>query len=136
MKNAYILSIEDSRTDIVLMNRVFNKEIPNCEVKYIEDGESAVKFFETNQFVENPPKCILLDIKLPKMNGLEVLNYLRNKKKVKNIPVIMLSSSDRPEEISETYELGGNSYVEKPKDFKDLKQKLPEIINYWLNFNK
>ena len=136
MKRQYILSIEDNRSDIALMKRVFDKEIPQCEVEHLEDGESAIQYFETTQFKETPPKCILLDIKLPKMNGLEVLNYLRNKKGISNVPVVMLSSSDRPEEISETYRLGGNSYLEKPKSFIDLKERLPKIINYWVNYNK
>ncbi|WP_010178284.1 response regulator [Aquimarina agarilytica] len=136
MKTKYILSIEDNSTDIELMNRIFKKQIEQCEVKYIQDGESAIQFFESQDFEDHPPKCILLDIKLPKMNGLEVLDYFRNKKKIKTIPVIMLSSSDRPEEIEETYNLGGNSFIEKPKDFLDLKEKLPTIVNYWVNFNK
>ncbi len=136
MKKPYILSIEDNRSDIVLMERVFQKEIPECEVKYIEDGESAIQYFETNQFSDNPPNCILMDIKLPKMNGLEVLDYLRNKKKIKDVPVVMLSSSDRSEEIKNTYDLGGNSYVEKPKNYNDLVDRLPKIVNYWISYNK
>ncbi|MBP2830701.1 response regulator [Aquimarina sp. U1-2] len=136
MKKPYVLSVEDNRSDIALMERVFEKEIPNCNVSHIEDGESAIQYFESMQFADHPPKCILMDIKLPKMNGLEVLNYLRNKKMIKNIPVIILSSSDRPEEIIETYALGGNSYIEKPKTYADLKEQLPKIIQYWTTFNK
>ncbi|GAA3522975.1 response regulator [Aquimarina addita] len=136
MKKQYILSIEDNRSDIALMKRIFNKEIPNCEVRYIEDGESAIQYFESPDFKNQPPSCILLDIKLPKMNGLEVLDYLRNKKKVNSVPVVMLSSSDRPDEINETYALGGNSYVEKPKSFSELKTRLPKIVDYWVGINK
>ncbi len=136
MKNSYILSIEDNRTDIALMNRIFEKELTSFQVEHIEDGESAIQFFESKRFVDEPPKCILLDIKLPKMNGLEVLNYLRNIKNNKRTPVIMLSSSDRPEEIEQTYELGGNSYIEKPKSYSDLKEKLPKIVKYWVELNR
>lgn len=136
MEKSYVLSIEDNRSDIALMSRVFDKEIKDCDIQYIEDGESAIQFFETAQFRENPPKCIFMDIKLPKMNGLEVLNYLRNKRNNKEVPVVMLSSSDRPDEIRETYHLGGNSYIEKPKNFVDLKKKLPKIVEYWVHYNK
>lgn len=136
MDKSYVLSIEDNRSDIALMSRVFDKEIEDCEIKYIEDGESAIQFFETTEFKEHPPKCIFMDIKLPKMNGLEVLDYLRNKKNVKEVPVVMLSSSDRSDEIRETYYLGGNSYIEKPKNFVDLKEKLPKIVEYWVHYNK
>ena len=136
MHDCYVLSVEDNSTDIELMNRIFEREIRHCDVKYIQDGESAIQFIESSEFEDNPPKCILLDIKLAKMNGLEVLNYLRNKRNIKNIPVVMLSSSDRPEEIDETYSLGGNSYIEKPKNFIDLKEKLPKIVDYWVNFNR
>lgn len=136
MNKPHIISVEDSRTDIELMRRVVEKEMKECDVRYIEDGESAIQFFESPEFRDHPPKCILMDIKLPKMNGLEVLNYLRNKKQIKNIPVIILSSSDRPEEIKETYLLGGNSYIEKPKNYADLKEKLPKVITYWTEYNK
>ncbi len=136
MNKPYIVSVEDNRTDIDLMKRVVEKEMKDCEVKYIEDGESAIQFFESVIFRDHPPKCILMDIKLPKMNGLEVLNYLRNKKGIKNVPVIILSSSNRSDEIEETYILGGNSYIEKPKNYVDLKNKLPRIISYWLTYNK
>ena len=136
MKDCYILSIEDNKNDIALMTRIFDRELSHCDVKYIQDGESAVRFIESPEFEDNPPKCILLDIKLPKMNGLEVLNYLRNKRRIKHIPVVMLSSSDRPDEIDETYNLGGNSYIEKPKSYTDLKKKLPKIVDYWVNYNR
>ncbi len=136
MNKPYVLSVEDNRSDIALMERIFEKEIPECQVQYIEDGESAIQYFETPEFSENPPKCILMDIKLPKMNGLEVLDYLRNKKEIKNIPVIILSSSDRSEEIVETYKLGGNSYVEKPKSYAGLREILPRIVQYWTIYNK
>ena len=136
MNKKYILSIEDNRSDIIFMKRVFEHDIKGYTMEFIEDGESAIKFFESKDFQDNPPKCIFLDIKLPKMNGLEVLNYLRNKKNIKDIPVIMLSSSDRQKEIEESYLLGGNSYIQKPKDYLTLKQTFPAIVNYWLNFNK
>ncbi|GAA0715461.1 response regulator [Aquimarina litoralis] len=136
MNRPYIVSVEDSRTDIELMRRVVEKEMKDCEIKYLEDGESAIQFFESSEFITHPPKCILMDIKLPKMNGLEVLNYLRNKKQIKNVPVIILSSSERPEEIKETYLLGGNSYITKPKNYLDLKEKLPKVISYWTEYNR
>jgi len=136
MNKDYVLSVEDSREDIALMKRIFEQKIPKYEIKHIKDGESAIQFFESLDFEDHPPRCILLDIKLPKMNGLEVLNYLRNKKKIENVPVIMLSSSDRAEEIDMTYSLGGNSYIEKPRSYIEMKEKIPFVIQYWLEYNK
>lgn len=128
----YILSIEDNATDIALMTRVFDKRIPDYSIKHISDGEAAVDFIESDAFNKQSPRLILLDIKVPKLDGLEVLRHFRKYKEYKKIPVVMMSSSDLNDDKEKAYLLGANSFIAKPKTFLELCETLPALINNWI----
>ena len=136
MRSNHILAIEDDETDITLMKRIFRKQLPQFDVKYISDGEEALTYIDSLAFKTEPPRLILLDIKIPKVNGLEILSELRKTKNYRTIPVVMMSSSDRKDEIELSYHLGANSYIEKPKSFIELCKALPALIEYWTVYNK
>ncbi len=135
MKKPHILCIEDNPNDIALMERVFQKLISDLEVQFITNGQEAIEFLKSEKYKARKPKFILLDIKLPKANGLEVLKAVRADHGNSQIPVIMLSSSDRVDEIEKSYKLGCNSFIEKPKNFIALKKRLPLIVEYWYHNN-
>jgi len=128
----YILSIEDNTTDIALMTRIFERRIPDYAIRHISDGETAVDFIESDAFKKQSPKLILLDIKVPKLDGLEVLRQFRKHREYKTIPVVMMSSSDLNEDKEKAYLLGANSFMAKPKTFLELCETLPNLINNWI----
>ncbi|RXG15708.1 CheY-like chemotaxis protein [Leeuwenhoekiella aestuarii] len=128
----YILSIEDNTTDIALMTRIFERRISDYAIRHISDGETAVDFIESDGFKKQSPKLILLDIKVPKLDGLEVLRQFRKHKEYKTIPVVMMSSSDLNEDKEKAYLLGANSFITKPKTFLELCETLPSLINNWI----
>jgi len=136
MKSNYILAVEDDENDITLMKRIFQKQMPDYSIKYISDGEEALEYLRSTKFKEEPPRLILLDIKIPKVSGLELLKSIRLMDEYKSIPVVMLSSSDREDEIQLSYHLGANSYIEKPKTFTDLSKTLPAMMDYWIVYNR
>ncbi|MAW95584.1 MULTISPECIES: response regulator [unclassified Leeuwenhoekiella] len=136
MRSNYILAVEDDENDITLMKRIFQKQMPDYSIKYISDGEEALEYLRSTKFREEPPRLILLDIKIPKVSGLELLKSIRLMDEYKSIPVVMLSSSDREDEIQLSYHLGANSYIEKPKTFTDLCKTLPAMMDYWIVYNR
>ena len=136
MRSNYILAVEDDENDITLMKRIFQKQMPDYSIKYISDGEEALQYLRSAKFKEELPRLILLDIKIPKVNGLELLKNIRLIEEYKSIPVVMLSSSDREDEIQLSYHLGANSYIEKPKTFTDLSRTLPAMMDYWIVYNR
>jgi len=136
MKSNYVLAVEDDMNDITLMKRIFQKLMPDYRVKYISDGEEALDYLKSQQFKDELPRLILLDIKIPKVNGLELLKSIRKIEDYRGIPVVMLSSSDRQDEIQLSYHLGANSYIEKPKTFTELCKVLPAMMDYWIVYNR
>lgn len=136
MKSNYVLAVEDDMNDITLMKRIFQKLMPDYRVKYISDGEEALDYLKSQQFKDELPRLILLDIKIPKVNGLELLKSIRKIEDYRSIPVVMLSSSDRQDEIQLSYHLGANSYIEKPKTFTELCKVLPAMMDYWIVYNR
>lgn len=134
-----ILLIEDNPNDAELtMDALKNKKLAN-RVKIIEDGAQALEYiFGRGKYSEQKsiPKLILLDLKLPKISGLEVLKELKNNNKTRKIPVVMLTSSKEDSDIKEAYKLGANSYIVKPVDFDQFTKAVGEIGLYWLLLNE
>lgn len=135
MRGKYVVYIEDNGNDHLLMKRIFDKELNGCELRHIADGEIALDILTSSEYKNILPSLILLDIKLPKRNGLEVLREIRANKQFNNIPVVMFSSSDIPDEINKAYALGANSFVEKPKNYPEFRRLLPLMVKFWLKFN-
>ncbi len=135
-----ILLVEDNPNDVELtLHALKSKKISN-HIHVVRDGAEALEFLfckgeYKNQNCANRPKLILLDLKLPKINGLEVLEQIRADEKTKNIPVVVLTSSDEERDVVASYNLGVNSYLRKPVNFDKFTDVVGELGYYWLLLN-
>ncbi len=126
-----ILLVEDNPIDIDLTLRAFKKRKLANPVTVARDGEEALAFFSRRQINEPLPLIILLDLKLPKVDGLEVLRQIKSQPNLRSIPVIVLTSSSEDREIQTAYQLGANSYIVKPVDFNKFIEVVGQIELYW-----
>ena len=130
-----ILLVEDNPDDIKLARRAFDKCefcADSCGLEVVSDGMEAVEYLNKGSL----PKFILLDLKLPRMDGFEVLSYIRSNERTQLIPVIVLTSSTEEQDVKRAYGLGANSYIRKPVDFKRFHKVTQEIGSYWLRLNE
>jgi CheY-like chemotaxis protein len=130
-----ILLVEDRAVDIDLTRRAFDKRKLVNPLQVARDGEEAVAFFDRWEAGEPIPICILLDLRMPKMNGLEVLRRLKSHPKFSCIPVVILTTSTEDRDIEEAYKLGCNSYIVKPVDFDKFIEVAANIELYWCALN-
>jgi CheY-like chemotaxis protein len=133
-----ILLVEDKSTDAELVLRSLKKITQRFYL--VGDGAEALEFiFATGKYaqrnIENVPSVILLDLKLPKVDGLEVLRRIKSDERTKKIPVVALTSSSEDRDLRECYKLGINSYIVKPVDFEKFMQAVTELFKYWLSIN-
>lgn len=136
-----ILLVEDNPRDVELTLRALKKHNLANKVHVVKDGAEALDFiFATGIYAErninDQPKVILLDLKLPKVDGMEVLRRIRADERTKCIPVVVLTSSQEERDIVESYKLGVNSYIVKPVDFDKFLSTVQELGLYWLLLNK
>ncbi len=136
-----ILLVEDNPNDAELALHAFRKNKLTNKIHLVRDGAEALEFiFATGQYagrdVAEQPRVILLDIKLPKVDGLEVLRRVKEDPSTKSIPVVMLTSSREERDIIEGYRLGVNSYIVKPVEFDQFTNAVRELGMYWLLLNK
>lgn len=130
-----ILLVEDNPDDEKLTLRAMRQsEVPNIIV-VARDGVEAIEHLQ-GMGAKRPPSLVLLDLKLPKLSGLEVLEKLRSDSKTKHLPVVVLTSSDEERDIAESYSLGANSYIRKPVDFDQFIDAVRQLGLYWLVFNR
>jgi len=132
-----ILLVEDSSDDELLIKRSLDKARILNEVVVARDGPDAIDFFEgrgefEGRNVDDLPSLVLLDLKLPRMGGLEVLKHIRTNERTRLLPVVILTSSDEEEDLISGRELGSNSYVRKPVDFGEFSAAVQQIGLYWL----
>ena len=138
---ADVLIVEDNPSDEELMLFALNKHKVTNSIKIVRDGQEALEYFfctgfsETRQ-TEEEPRVIFLDLNIPKVNGLEVLDQLKSSRETKHIPVVILSTSSEPRDITTSYCLGANSYVVKPVDFDEFTRSIKDLCSYWLNLNR
>ena len=130
-----ILLVEDRSIDVDLTKRTFAKRNLLNPIKVARDGEEAVALFDSWEAGEPLPICILLDLRLPKINGLEVLRRLKSHPKFSAIPVIVLTASTDDTDIEEAYKLGCNSYIVKPVDFDKFIDVASKVELYWCALN-
>lgn len=133
-----ILLVEDKPTDAELVLRSLKKITKKFYV--VGDGAEALEFiFATGKYaqrnIENVPSVILLDLKLPKVDGIEVLRRIKSDERTKKIPVVALTSSSEDRDLRECYKLGINSYIVKPVDFEKFMLAVTELCKYWLSIN-
>jgi CheY-like chemotaxis protein len=130
-----ILIVEDRLTDLDLTKRAFARRRVLNPVEEARDGEAAMAYFERWEAGEPVPVCILLDLKLPKVSGLEVLRQLKTHPKFSAIPVIILTTSAEDQDIEEAYRLGCNSYIVKPVEFNKFMEVAAQVEVYWCALN-
>jgi CheY-like chemotaxis protein len=128
-----ILHVEDNSDDVLLMEMAFRKAGVSARIQVATDGDQAIKALGSEG--QQPPACILLDLKLPTVSGLEVLAWIRQQPNLKRLPVIMLTSSLLASDINEAYDLGANSYLSKPANLDSLVALARMIDQYWLKTN-
>ncbi len=140
-KNRIILLVEDNPDDVELTRRAFEKSNILNQIVVVGDGEEALDYlFATGPYVGRDPlvmpQVVLLDLNLPKFNGLEVLRRLRADERTKRLPVVILTTSNEERDIIGSYDLGANSYVRKPVDFVQFAEAAQQLGLYWLVLNE
>jgi two-component system response regulator len=134
-----IVIVEDDPNDLELTQRALKRQNLANPIRTFNDGAEVVEFFfgpQADERVWHDPKLILLDLKLPKVSGLEVLRQLKQDKRTKHIPVVVLSSSREDQDIALAYDLGANSYIVKPVEFDGFMAAVAQVGGYWMLLNQ
>lgn len=136
-----ILLVEDNPDDLELALFALNKNNFANKIHVARDGEEALDFLfcraqHGGRSFEQPPRVVLLDLKLPKVDGLEVLRALKNDPRTKAVPVVVMTSSKQQRDMVEGYQLGVNSYIQKPIDFSEFREIIKQLGYYWLVINQ
>ncbi|WP_288107129.1 response regulator [Limnobacter sp.] len=137
-----VVLVDDNSNDADLALRVVRKTASNSSTVLLEDGERAIEYFrqlmdsQTDEVGPNLPKLLLLDLKLPKLDGLEVLRFLRSHAVFNTMPIVVLSSSREISDVRKAYELGVNSFAVKPVQFDQYLTRISALVSYWLTINE
>ena len=137
-----VLLVEDNLNDAELTMRELKKHNMANNLFHVKDGEEALEFiFATGRYgdsrdIKHPPKIVLLDIQMPKVNGMEVLAKIKTDERTKAIPVVILTSSKEDPDIKKCYALGANSYIVKPVNFEGFAESIRNLGFYWLLLNQ
>lgn len=141
VKEVEILLVEDNSTDAELTIRTLKKNNLANQLVWVKDGAEALDFiFSAGAYVgramKSIPKVILLDLRLPKVDGLEVLRQIKSDKRTKSLPVVVMTSSKEGWDMTESYKLGVNSFISKPIDFDEFTKVVGNLGLYWLVVNR
>lgn len=141
MGNKVILLVEDNPDDCILTVRALKQHNIANEIKEVKDGQEALDYlFGEGEYagrdIAIQPQIILLDLKLPKVDGLEVLQNIRADSRTRRLPVVILTSSNEQKDRISSYDLGANSYVRKPVDFNEFIEAARQLGMYWLMLNE
>jgi len=136
-----ILLVEDNSSDAEMTIAALGKNHLANKLLHVKNGEEALDFIfaqgkYTDRHIDQKPKVILLDLKMPKVNGIEVLQKIRSDERTKNIPIVVLTSSKEDPDIQKCYDLGVNSYVVKPVEFDEFQKAISELGLYWMIVNQ
>jgi two-component system, response regulator len=136
-----ILLVEDNQDDMDLALHALRRERLANHIFVVRDGEEALDFLFcrgafTNRSFDYPPKLVLLDLKLPKVDGMEVLKQVKIDPRTKTIPVVIMTSSKEERDLVAGYDLGANSYIQKPVDFDQFRETVKSVGLYWLVINQ
>lgn len=136
-----VLLVEDDPNDVLLVQRLFRKLGIVHPLFRVADGEQAVHYFEgRGEYADRTrfplPSLVLLDLKLPRLSGFEVLQWIRSRPVTRRIPVVVLTSSDQMDDVNRAYELGANSCLKKPISSADFERLVHALNLYWLRWNR
>lgn len=139
--NAEILLVEDNLADVELTVHALQQEKLANSIQVVRDGEEALDFLfcrgpHADRSFENPPRLVLLDLKLLKVDGLEVLRQVKNDPRTKAIPVVIMTASREEKDLIHSYQLGVNGYIQKPVDFDKFREVVKHLGLYWLVVNE
>jgi CheY-like chemotaxis protein len=141
LNNYCILLVEDDANDILFVQRAFRQANLTNALHIVKDGDQAIDYLIGNNEYANRdlypiPVLILLDLKLPRLSGLEVLEWIKKHPSLRRIPVVVLTSSKENIDVNRAYDIGANSYLVKPVKFETLTQMIEIIDAYWLKLNQ
>lgn len=141
MKPKIILLVEDNPSDVGLTQRALAKSRIANGLVVAEDGQEALDYLfgggqHTGRDVSELPALVLLDLKLPRVDGLEVLRRIRADQRTRRLPVVILTTSKEEQDVAQSYDLGANSYIHKPVDFTQFAQSVEHLGLYWLVLNE
>ena len=141
MNSRLILLVEDNLSDVELTKRAFEKRHISNALVVAEDGQEALDYLfatgvHAGEDVPDLPTLVLLDLKLPKLDGLEVLRRIRAHPRTKRLPVVILTPSSEEQDLAAGYDLGANSYIRKPVDFAKFAEAIEYLGLYWLVLNE
>jgi two-component system response regulator len=141
VRNKIILLVEDNDDDIELTLRAFERSRVANEIVLARDGEEAIDYLfasgaHADRDPEAGPEVVLLDLKLPKLDGLGVLRRMRTDERTRRLPVVVLTSSNEEQDVISSYDLGANSFVQKPVDFTQFVEAARQLGLYWLVLNE
>lgn len=135
MERAEVLLVEDSPEDIELTLRALHKNVPASRVHVARDGQEALDYL-FGDAAAAPPRVILLDLKMPRIGGFEILGRLKLSPELKAVPVVILTSSREEADVKRAYQMGANSYIVKPVDFDKFAAVLSQVGFYWTVLNE
>jgi CheY-like chemotaxis protein len=135
-KNYTVLLVEDDLNDIFLVKRAFKMARLITPLQVVTDGADAVSYLRgegkyADRDAHPLPKLIVMDIKMPRLNGFEVLQWIKQSGPLRRIPIVIVSSSNNPSDINRAYELGANAYMVKPVDYRAVERLFETITHYW-----
>lgn len=136
-----VLIAEDDASDVFLLKRAFTMAQIPANLHFVRDGQEAIDYLDGeaayNDRAAHPlPDLLLLDLKMPKLNGFDVLTWLRRQPGLKRLLVTVLTSSDQPNDINRAYDLGANSYLLKPHNSSELSELVAQVKRYWFDLNQ
>lgn len=132
-----ILVVEDDAADAFFLEKAFERVLANCAVHRVPDGEAAIAFLEgtgpyTNRAAFPLPTVILLDLRMPRMDGFEFLKWLRARPELRLIPTVVYSASENPSDVRRAYEMGANSFLQKRLSMHAVQETMRSFARYWL----
>jgi CheY-like chemotaxis protein len=141
MSTCVILYVEDEETDVMLLQHVFGKLGIDSPLKIVKDGREAKDYLAGNEpFADRAryplPGLVLLDLNLPYWSGFQVLEWMRQQPQLRRLPVVIFTSSSRPDDIVRAYEVGANAYLVKPNALGDLTAQVTALRDFWLGHNR